>query len=82
MTDKSRKNKILFETNFDRELTKITKSIEMWVKDALKREKENDKFTHYNDIHNFFISNYGQASAFKVIYIFKVFGAQSCLSVA
>ena len=26
----------------------------MWVKDALKREKENDKFTHYNDIHNFF----------------------------
>ena len=54
----------------------------MWVKDALKREKENDKFTHYNDIHNFFISNYGQASAFKVIYIFKVFGARSCLSVA
>ena len=54
----------------------------MWVKDALKREKENDKFTHYNDIDNFFISNYGQASAFKVIYIFKVFGAQSCLLVA
>ena len=27
----------------------------------------------------FFISNYGQASALKVAYIFKVFRAQSCL---
>ena len=27
----------------------------------------------------FFTSNYGQASALKVSYIFKVFGAQSCL---
>ena len=30
----------------------------------------------------FFISNQGQASALKVAYIFKVFGAQSCLMVA
>ena len=30
----------------------------------------------------FFISNYGQGSALKVAYIFKVFGAQSCLMVS
>ena len=30
----------------------------------------------------FFISNYAQISALKVAYIFKVFGAQSCLMVA
>ena len=30
----------------------------------------------------FFISNQGQASALKIAYIFKVFGAQSCLMVA
>ena len=29
-----------------------------------------------------FISNYGQASDLKVAYIFKAFGAQSCLMVA
>ena len=29
----------------------------------------------------FFISNQGQASALKVAYVFKVFGAQSCLMV-
>ena len=33
----------------------------------------------YND---FFISNYGQASALKVAYIFKLFGAQSYLMIA
>ena len=30
----------------------------------------------------FFISNQGQASAIKIAYIFKVFGAESCLMVA
>ena len=29
-----------------------------------------------------YISNYGQASAVKAAYIFKVFGAQSCLMAA
>ena len=29
-----------------------------------------------------FLSNYGQSSALKVAYIFKVFGAQSCLMVS
>ena len=29
-----------------------------------------------------FISNYGQASALEIAYIFKVFWAQSCLMVA
>ena len=40
-------------------------------------------FSHIFAIHLFlFISNYGQASALEVAYIFKVFWAQSCLMVA
>ena len=39
--------------------------------------------SHIFGLHLFlFINNYGQASAFKVAYIFKVFCAQSCLMVA
>ena len=40
-------------------------------------------FSHIFAIHLFlFTSNYGQASALEVAYIFKVFWAQSCLMVA
>ena len=40
-------------------------------------------FSQIFAIHLFlFISNYGQASALEVTYIFKVFWAQSCLMVA
>ena len=40
-------------------------------------------FSHIFAIHLFlFISNYGQASALEIAYIFKVFWAQSCLMVA
>ena len=40
-------------------------------------------FSHIFAIHLFlFISNYGQASALEIVYIFKVFCPQSCLMVA
>lgn len=42
---------LVFNTNYKNKLSKVTKSIERWLKDDLKCEKKNnDKVIHCNDI--------------------------------
>ena len=51
MTDKKIKKAIsLRSTNYENKFSKVVKPIEIWVMNALKCEKENDKVFHCNDI--------------------------------